>query len=516
MTETISKKVIRNTVYNLLGSAFGVVASILLTPYIVHRIGLERFGIWAIVGVMTGYFGLLDFGIGTSFVKYIAEFNAVKDTGKISKIINTGLVFYATLGGIMVLLTALALNPILLFLKIPAHLHSETSFVLLLGVSIFAGSNAFSVFASVPTALQRMDITNKVGILLSIINISGVILFMEHGLGLRGLMINNAIIFLLSSIVNMVIAFKLLPSLKISLRIDRVTLGSLFDFGYKLQISRIANLISFQTDKVIITHFLNLGLVTFYQLGSSVLQQVRQVPLLIISALVPAVSEIAARKKKSYLAEIYITGSKYLIFVAVPLTFFVMASASLIMTVWMGENYSLAATVIKVLAIGYCAATVTGVASSIALGMARTDLDMKFGIFMAVLNLALSIILAIKVGFIGVVCGTSASLIIASVYYIKMFSRYMQIAMKEFFKLLLKPAAACFAPAVSVIILNRIIFASGYPGNRLYELAVLFAECAFFGAAYLKLMEKSGYFTSYERSILRDKVPYARLVIKAR
>ena len=93
----ISQKIVKNTFYNMIGKFFGILAALFLTPYIIRHIGIERFGLWAIVGVMTGYFGLIDCGIGTSFVKYIAEFYTKKEVDKINQLVSTGVIFYLLL-----------------------------------------------------------------------------------------------------------------------------------------------------------------------------------------------------------------------------------------------------------------------------------------------------------------------------------------------------------------------------------------------------------------------------------
>ena len=93
MSEATSKKIIKNTIFTSIGRFWGYALSFLLTPYIVHKIGIERFGIWAVANTAIHFFLFLDLGIGSSFVKYIAEYNTRKDYKMINEVINTGLVF---------------------------------------------------------------------------------------------------------------------------------------------------------------------------------------------------------------------------------------------------------------------------------------------------------------------------------------------------------------------------------------------------------------------------------------
>jgi O-antigen/teichoic acid export membrane protein len=512
---SISDKIFRNTAYNVIGRFWSIIVGIILIPYIVSHIGVERFGVWSIIGVITGYFGLLDFGIGTSFVKYIAEFYTRKEFSRISRVVSTGVTFYFILGIVIMAIAFIFISALLGFLKVPAGLYNEARFAFVIGIMIFTASNALSPFGAIQAGLQRMDVSTMIAVFLSALNVAGTVFFIERGFGLRGLMVNNAMIFCVSSVLTVIFSRKLLPELRFNpFLLDKKILKELFSFGYKLQVSRLANIISFQTDKVLISYFLGIGSVTFYQLGSSITQQVRQMALLSVSAFVPAVSELEAKSGQKALKEFYLVGSKYLILISIPLTFFLMADARLIIQAWMGKGYNLAAWVIMVLAPGYCMATISGVASSIAMGVARTDLDMKFGIVAAVLSLVLNIILVIKIGFIGVAIGSAASLIIATVYYLKLFHGYLESPVQEFIRLLYKPLLASAVACSAVLVLNSVSFqALGSPA-RLIQAVIIAAGGVVFFLIYSCCILAFNYLDDYDRSLLSAKIPLLRPVLK--
>ncbi len=121
MTQTLSHKIVRNTIFNIIGRLWGMLVVLFLTPYIIGHIGTEKYGIWALVVVLTGYFGLLDCGVGTSFVKYISEYYTKKDYSGINRIVNTGFLLYAGFGALIVIFAKdqshLALIGMLLFVK---------------------------------------------------------------------------------------------------------------------------------------------------------------------------------------------------------------------------------------------------------------------------------------------------------------------------------------------------------------------------------------------------------------
>ena len=50
-----------------------LVSGLVVTPIILGALGTEQFGIWALIGSILGFIGLLDFGIGPSVIRFAAE-----------------------------------------------------------------------------------------------------------------------------------------------------------------------------------------------------------------------------------------------------------------------------------------------------------------------------------------------------------------------------------------------------------------------------------------------------------
>jgi O-antigen/teichoic acid export membrane protein len=512
---SLSDKIAKNTVYNTVGTFWGTLVSFVLVPYIIAHIGAERFGVWAIIGVITSYFGLLDFGIGTAFVKYISHFYAKQEFDKVNEVVNTGLFYYGVFAIAVIIMAIFFTGPLLDLFKVPARLHNEAVFVFIVGITVFALSNALSPFLALQSGLQRMDISNKISIGASFVNIAGTVFVLERGYGLPGLMVNNAVVFTVGTAASIITMARIFPQWSVSPRfISKKVFIELFRFGYKLQVSRLANFVSFQADKLFIAYFLNMGMVTFYQLGSSLLQGLRQIPLLLVSALVPAVSEVHAQKDTGSLETIFIRGSKYLVIAATPIIALVFINAPLIMAVWMGKGYGLTVLVIRMLSIGYYAATVTGAASSIAAGVGRTDIDMKFGLWMAVLNITLSVVLIIKIGFIGAVIGTTVSLFVASIYFMILFGQYFGGKnIRAFAGLFTKPVFASALAAGIIVILNRVFFlAHGLPG-RIEGLGIFFFEASIFIFIYSAVIMAGRYVDAADRRLISDRIPLLKGVV---
>lgn len=518
MTRSISEKIIKNTIFNAIGRFWGILITVFLTPYILKHVGIERYGIWAIVSVLTGYFSLLDFGMGTSFVKYISEYYAKKDHKSINQVVSTGVVFYSIFGALVIPLAFLVMNPLFVLFRIPRELYGEALFVFRLGVVLFAASNAFSAFQAIQGGLQRMDVSNKISIGVSVPMVLGTIYFLENGYGLRGLMLNNAIILAVTSAVNIIIGFRIFPELKFSPALfSREMFKKLFGFGYKLQFAKVADAIVFQTDRLLIAYFLNVSAVGFYQLGSSITQQMRLIPLLLVSAILPAASDMDAKREHSQLKELYLKGSKYLVLVSFPLVFFTIASANLIMLIWVGPGYERSAWIIQLLAVGYLANLLSGVGTSVSAAIGKPEFQMGAAIISAVSNVVLSVILVVLIGFLGVAIATSISLILGPVYFfIKLHGR-MQLSSKKIIREIVSlPFCAAVIPALLISgLYYRLRPATIAPG-RLISLEMFILEGIVFLGIYLAVILKAGYLDGYDRDLMKKLLVHLRLCRPAR
>src|SRR5437762_2653728 len=93
-----SKKLVTNTFFNLIGRSWSFLVAVLLTPYILTHLDVREFGTWVVLSIFINSFNLFDLGLGSSFVKYIAEYYTHDDFDRINRVLFSGLLFYGVLG----------------------------------------------------------------------------------------------------------------------------------------------------------------------------------------------------------------------------------------------------------------------------------------------------------------------------------------------------------------------------------------------------------------------------------
>ena len=517
MPEATSKKLIKNTIFTSLGSFWGYALSFVLTPYIVHKIGIERFGIWAIANTAIHFFLFLDLGIGSSFVKYIAEYNTKKDYKMINEVINTGLIFSLFFCFCIFLIAILLKNFVMTLLKFSAELYGDVLIAFLGVLAVFIINYIFTVFKSTLYGLQRMDIVNIIFVIVSIPGTVGLIIFLSLGFGLKGLIYNSIIVAFVTVLSYAVCAYRILPQMVIGLRfVNMKMFRKLWNFGFKVQIAGFSEFINRSLDKLLLGYFMNVTMVAFYQLGSRVASTACSIPSALLPAVEPASSELDAAEDTRALNNLYTRGTKYTVFLAFPLSLFLITNALPIMHLWMGgPGYEKSALAIQILTIGYTFVLVNSIGRLMARGMGVPQFEMVSALIILGLNILLSVVLIILFGFNGALIGSSVSAVIGSLYFMNRFHRHIKRTITSFLRdVYLKPIIACifaFFPSLVIDLLFHILGFS--PTERIGFFIYLGLKGSVFSGAYLFCIFVVKYFDEYDMNVLLStiKMPFGKL-----
>ena len=287
----------------------------------------------------------------------------------------------------------------------------------------------------------------------------------------------------------------------------------LFRYGWRTQVSRLSNLITFQTDRIIIgLAYRRLGLVGVYALGEELAGKMRQVPALLVTALLPAASDLDARGDSERLRSLYLVSSKYVAVITIPLVAFCTGSSGMLLRTWIGPSVAgldTAAWVTRILALGYLANILPGAGVSIALGKGRPDVQMKAAVIAMASNILLTIALVFPLGLYGVALGTACSMYLSCVWFMAAMRRVVDVSVGELArKTMLWPALASlpgFAACAAGDVLGQ-----GLSG-RIPNAALLSACAAAFGLSYLVLIYIAPFLNGFDVEFLGNVLGLKRI-----
>jgi O-antigen/teichoic acid export membrane protein len=83
------ERFVTNVLWGWLAVGVNLIVGIVLSRYIVRKLGVERYGIWVLVFSILDYLWFFDLGLNTAVTNFCARYLATKEPKKINEVINT-------------------------------------------------------------------------------------------------------------------------------------------------------------------------------------------------------------------------------------------------------------------------------------------------------------------------------------------------------------------------------------------------------------------------------------------
>jgi len=166
-----------------LALAANVVYTVLSIPLALHYLTREEFGLWAVVGQITGYFALLDFGVGQSVSRILIDYKDDINGGEYGATLKTASIVFVFQAAGIFFVGAFGSHLLAGLLQIPAHLHLGFQMLMFLQCSVAALNFATTPFWLPLWSHQRSDIVNLAAVAVFLAN--GLFLWLGFYAGLR-------------------------------------------------------------------------------------------------------------------------------------------------------------------------------------------------------------------------------------------------------------------------------------------------------------------------------------------
>src|SRR5215471_20213121 len=173
---------------NVLWSWTGVAASlfqgIIITRFVIRRLGAEQYGMWLQIFSILEYFWFFDLGLNTAVTNFCARFLAVNDERKINETISTSLFYFSLIG-----LTICSLSPVVAtyaprFFHVDPRDRQEFSTLILITCVSWGLCIMIHLFVSALDGFQRFDLTSRVMVLQVVLRSAGYFVALQTGHGL--------------------------------------------------------------------------------------------------------------------------------------------------------------------------------------------------------------------------------------------------------------------------------------------------------------------------------------------
>ncbi|MBZ5666306.1 MAG: oligosaccharide flippase family protein [Acidobacteriia bacterium] len=502
---SLGTKIVRNVAFGGLRYVFIAPIPFIMTPLILHKIGVAGYGTWAVFLAINGLTSLADLGLVGTLSKFVAEYHARRDLDGLTRLLSSGLTLFLLLdvaiAAVLWIASPLLASKLFRGSTVPS---GELTLLLRCFLIVIATNLLTQLFASVTTGLQRLDLTNIMSAGNVLLSAFFGALLLLRGWSLRGLIYGYIASGIVTVAIYLIIVRSLLPQVALNpMRFDRIEARKMFGYSLRLYITQAAVAVHNQVEKVFLAMLVGVDPVGWYDIASDVALKVRGSIGFILSPVLPAASELNALGDEARIKELYFRTHKYLALCGVPVICYVVAISNRFVELWIGSSMKLIALPLSVILIVNFVNLTTGPGFLIFAGKG----DMKPGIQSAMLGVVLNVVLSLgliyKFGFAGAVLGTSVSLIAAAAFFIVTFHRRTGYSvLRVFAEGYLKPIL-CSVLLLSVLLALHSMKDLSWFG--LVALGVIFATL------YVVAILLSAFFDDYDWNKIESFIPGVRI-----
>ena len=447
--------------WNLVAQFLPAGLGIALTPYVLHHLGLERYGVLALTLAITTFLGSFDGGVSAAAGRYFALFASVEDRASTGRYVLTLTAALGAFGLAVSSLLWLVAGSLLAALHVPAGLLGDSVRLLrLLGVLIALGLLR-NVLASVLQARQRYGPASLTSLASSVVYGIGMVLVLQRGGGLP------AIGLVLTAQAVLQVALLLPPAVRLLSVSDgcwcsRTELREFLGYCAQTQVVGLSTMVNQLADTLIVGALLGVRPVALYSAGAGFAAPLRGLALGALAPLATALAhargtggEQGARAEFLRLQRGWVIGITGWGAAASAAAYFGVLA-------WLGPQFQLSAVVATVLIVGSSLNLLTGVLTSHLQVMGRPDLDARYSLVAAGLNLALTLPCAAAFGLVGVVLATSVGSLLGSCYLLRLVRTRYDPTLRGFFAdVPWRPGALAGAVVVGLELLIRPLVVTG-------------------------------------------------------
>ena len=462
---SLIQRALKNVASSWAGLGVNIAVGFFLSPFILHHLGDDAFGLWVLIFSITGYYGIFDFGIRSSLIRYVSKFLAVGDREELAQLVNTSLFTYTCVGLMLVIPTVLgAIYVDRIFHVPPGFFHDAQLLFLMVGLALALGF-PLGISGGILEGLQRFYLMNWTNIVSTLLRAVLIIYVLRRGYGLLSVCLITVSLPLVTSAVRAVIAHRLLTIPYGWKYVSRESFRQVANYGSVTFMIIVAGRLRFRTDAVVIGSFLSAAAITHFSIGARLVDYATEVVSSLAQIFTPMSSHFHATGNYEQLRKIFVSGNRACGFVMFPMTVALVIMGKSVIEAWVGARYVSSYVVLMVLLIPSTFYQAQSTSNRILFGMSLHK-GLAYVVFLeGIANLILSIVLVRPLGIVGDAIGTAIPLLCTGLFFLpRHLCRHLDIPVRKFvIEAYFYPVILCIPMIFVLTLMQRYYYAHRYP-----------------------------------------------------
>jgi len=404
----------RNVLWNWAGLALAMAIAFLMSPFLIRTLGDAQYGVWILMLSITGYMGLMDAGLKVSVVRFVAGHSATADSPALNETVSTALGLYVALAIIILAVAGLLSLVLDQTFELPEKTKSDARLVLIIAGATLAVTLVSSVFGGVLAGLQRYDISNAIGVCVSILGAFAIYAVVSQGHGIVGLATVHLFTQTILGILVWHASMRLRPGLRVGWRQVRLArVKQLYGYSAFVLLNSIAMLLLFRSGDLVTGFMLGAAAVTYFAIGGMLVEYLGKIVGSMTQVLHPLASSQYATGNADGLRSATLLSTRACLALALPASAGFIIVGPAFIAAWIGPEYAVTSgPILVVLTVGRLFWLAQSGAGNILLGSGKHKQLALLNVATGLAGIGLGVILARHFGLLGIAAGLSVAIVL--------------------------------------------------------------------------------------------------------
>ncbi|MGI9240741.1 MAG: oligosaccharide flippase family protein [Verrucomicrobiales bacterium] len=280
-----------------------------------------EFGFWALLWSLFGMGFVLDFGIGMSVQKAVAEKVAEDDVDGMNRLLTTAFWGFTVMAGAL-FIALLLLRPLFFYLfSAPPEYSGEFERAYVYFALCLALIFPLGLFNEMLQGLQRLDLANWIRIGISVTNFTVITICLKAGTAFSLIVLIAGLSSLIPSTLSALFAFRLIKGLSLNpfKHFHPGAIREQLSFSISAYLIHMSNRLLMQIDRIVVGAFLGMTSVAHYQAAAKVAEILRLFATHLDEAISPAAAHLRARGDRAGLRDLLLRTSRFNFLIVTPI-----------------------------------------------------------------------------------------------------------------------------------------------------------------------------------------------------
>ena len=488
-------------------AGYGV--NLLATPYVVSRLGLHDFGIWAITGALAQSAVLFDLGVSRAAGRFVALFHARGDVESERSVVGVCMTVLIGLGCVLYAIPLLIPG----FLDQVLHTGDQAlaQFLVVCAVTMLICGMLARTLAAASIGRGRQVSANVGVAVLGVAQVIGGVVALIASPTLHSFALGTAVGAGLGLCA--VIAAILLDERRIVIGRPKAALArEIMPFGIMGQVRGAADIVITQSPKLIAAVLIGPAAAGAYELGSRLAQGAQMFGSAASVALTVHLTRAYAVGGKADILAQYSRLTRRNAAVAIFLPLLLCATSFSAVPLWLGERHNGVVMVLAALAPAIAVRVSTNVCTSSMLALGRSGILGATAVASAAIAVALAVPLTQAFGFKGLVAAFACWIVVGNLLGVWFLQSRMGISMTEYLRAIRGPFALGIVATLAALPIGIIAM----PQDRASALVPFLLSSAIFCTIYAILGWRLDYLPRFRGGWQEESVSHRQPAVPVR